>query len=131
MDTPEAAGAATVRSLHFNDRVDVVQTSVVLDASGAADHSRPPSLPVSQPPWPGSPPFQTSPGNHRPPRPTFSPLLSRAGPSLRALAAVSITHQPLEDGEAFSLWSRVVVSVLLLLSRMQLFHVVGSQHSNH
>ena len=43
VDTPE--DGACFRSLHFNDRFDVVQTCIALDAAtGGPDHSRPPSL---------------------------------------------------------------------------------------
>ena len=43
VDTPE--DGVCYRSLHFNDRFDVVQTCVALDAAtGGPDHSRPPSL---------------------------------------------------------------------------------------
>jgi hypothetical protein len=43
VDTPE--DGVCFRSLHFNDRFDVVQTCVALDAAtGGPDHSRPPSL---------------------------------------------------------------------------------------
>ena len=43
VDTPE--DGVCFRSLHFNDRFDVVQTCIALDAAtGGPDHSRPPSL---------------------------------------------------------------------------------------
>ena len=43
VDTPE--DGVCFRSLHFNDRFDVVQTCIALDtATGGPDHSRPPSL---------------------------------------------------------------------------------------
>ena len=43
VDTPE--GGVCFRSLHFNDRFDVVQTCIALDAAtGGPDHSLPPSL---------------------------------------------------------------------------------------